>query len=211
MRSTTTLVLWVALMFVGASRAQDYPYFPNQTGPFLLKISASGSEYDGMYLSPQDTGLLYHQPVVVTAINSSRDVFYFNTTFAADGHFIDGVQTGLLVWNLLSSGILQRYTSPLQFQSNLISNVITTAFFPSSFGQTIGFDLDNKLCALWTHGYRDATIPSENVSRPGNLFYNWHVCQTFFNNYNLTSLNWVTGGEPINRSCRAVNVTKEAV
>ncbi|KAK4204621.1 hypothetical protein QBC40DRAFT_250021 [Triangularia verruculosa] len=80
----------------------------------------------------------------------------------------------------------------------------------SGYYTVIGFDASGKLFLPFEYGSGDGTVPYEEVGKE-KFFYQWEVCQTYWDFYNWTTLTWRTGGEAINPTCKPVNVTREWV
>lgn len=199
MRAFTVFPALVALFF-SATSAQT---FPNQSGPYALKVSSDDAAINGKYLYACHSGAAIEQLCLGDKGEnpSTFGSYYFNSSEWSEE--VNGSKTGVLVWNLPLQDTFA--SSALTFSYNPASNVVVLYFIPGDQNAaTIAFDADDK---MFVAAYVDDTVT------PGGskAFYHWEVCNTQFGGYRYQALAWVTVGRPINESCRGVNVTREAI
>ncbi|KAK0710393.1 hypothetical protein B0T21DRAFT_415951 [Apiosordaria backusii] len=197
----------VAIISATCVKAQGYP---SQSSPFFLRLNSTDPEIDGSVIMPVHAGSIRkHLAFAQVSIPDDRDRFFLNTSDTSE---IDGVKTGILVWNLPRrepmNGLDHDSMSMKMYQIP-VSNIATTSLtLGAGDSARIGFDSDNKLFYVWEYSLNDGTIPLDQIGRQ-RFFYQWQVCTTYHDLYIYTDLAWNTGGEPTNPSCRPVNVTRE--
>ncbi|KAI1860479.1 hypothetical protein JX265_009878 [Neoarthrinium moseri] len=199
---TKTLALLSAL---GLATAQsNYPF---QSAPFNLVISSSINEtLNGRKLGGCHSGAAVESLCLYDgAAQESFYTFYFNTT--SDATDPDTLQTGLLTWNLpLGDGT---FNEPMSFRYNPASNLAFPFIWPSyDDAQPVAFTTEDLLAVP---AYVNDAIEPPTPYRGGVTFWNnrWVVCQTYWQGYSYTALQWVLGNQaPQNPSCDAVTVKR---
>ncbi|KAH6853196.1 hypothetical protein B0I37DRAFT_358741 [Chaetomium sp. MPI-CAGE-AT-0009] len=199
MRVLTTFPALAALLLSTAA-AQT---FPNQFGPYALKVTSDDATINGKYLYACHSGAAIEQLCIGEKgeYAAASGSYYFNSSDWSEE--VDGSKTGVLIWNLPLQDA--HASSALTFNYSPASNVVLAYFIPGDQNTvTVGFDAEDK---LFVAAYVDDTVT------PGGskAFYHWEVCNTQFSGYRYQALAWVTIGTPINESCRGANVTREAI
>ncbi|KAK4185207.1 hypothetical protein QBC35DRAFT_476544 [Podospora australis] len=196
------------LPLLAVAQSQTYP---DQTGPWLLKVSSPNPTDDGYYPAAGYVAAITEQPLLTTRGNA--DGFFFNYSASSPNTIIDGFQTGVIIYKLplRQPDPFNRTDLPSRWNiygSGLSSNVAVTVFSArSGEGSRIGFDAGNKLFAVDRYGEFDATVPYDQ--RVDKIFYQWYMCNTtWLGSYRYRTLAWVVRGEPVNKSCSPANVTR---
>ncbi|KAH8652211.1 hypothetical protein BX600DRAFT_516274 [Xylariales sp. PMI_506] len=191
---------------VGLVAAQE---FLVQTGPFNLVLSSTVNKtLNGQILGACHAGAAVESLCLYTAVDDpSFYEFYFNTTAPPE----QGETTlGLLTWNEVGNNFV--YNEPLALITNPASNLAFPLIWPDeSVQQTIAFTETDALGVLVSV---DDTAKPPNVYPDGQavLTERWVVCETYFQGYSYTALQWVLGDrKPQNPSCQAVTVKKVSV
>ncbi len=100
--------------------------------------------------------------------------------------------------------------APWTSATNPGSNVAVPLFMPAQSSNTaVGFDENGKMFT-WVAVNESAFTPDRKpeLAPAGHQLYHWQLCYNYFAGYYYRVLSWATGGEPINPTCIAVNVTK---
>jgi hypothetical protein len=93
----------------------------------------------------------------------------------------------------------------MQLSISPTSNVAVPLLQPSTTGQAVAFDDDNKLTILSS---QDDTKPPPNYAC--TPLYNWYACNTYAG-YSYQTLAWVVGNAaaiPQNPTCQKVDVVR---
>ncbi|KAK4172143.1 hypothetical protein QBC36DRAFT_197704 [Triangularia setosa] len=162
-----------------------------------------------MHIPVHAGSLTKHLAFAQVPLPEARERVYFNSP---DTSQIDGVRAGILMWNLPRReplNCLGHDSILVSVCSAIVSNTTVTdlAPFNGSWYTIIEFDSDNKMFLLLGYGTGAGTVPRDQVGIQ-KFWYQWQVCRTYHNVYNYADLAWRTGGEPINPSCKLINVTR---
>ncbi|PSR90404.1 hypothetical protein BD289DRAFT_481747 [Coniella lustricola] len=203
-QSTSLVALLSSL--TGLATAQDY----TSSEPFTLQLSSSYSDVDGSFLGACHAGAAIEELCVTGTDGTPAEynTFALNTS-SADASDSDLIyDTGILVWTLPASNI--NVSEGLIFPANLATNVVAPLFEPGSNGaDVVGFDDDNLLF-IYSNYVDDKNFTAGVYPAPVEPYplYQWYACYTYYGAYYYQTLAWVTGGEPNNPTCEAVNVTR---
>lgn len=200
----TTLLAAIAAS-VTLATAQE-PYYNVTSAPFHLVVeSATNSSINCSTLFACHEGAGIEGLCLGNKNLTGADVFHFNTSSFQEPTNSSLGDTGILSWDLETTGAT--YGSALTLQANPSSNVGMPLFFPGDENaQSLAFDANNRLNI---QGYLDDSVSPVNLSSATTTaYYRWYICDTYFG-YAYTTLAWTYGScEPQNPSCQKVDVKR---
>lgn len=183
----TTLLATVAAS-VALAAAQE-PYYNVSSAPFHLVVeSATNDTLNSSTLFACHEGAAIEGLCLGNKNLTGADVFNFNTSSFQEPTNSSIGDTGILSWNLPTTGAT--YPSALTLEANPTSNVGMPLFFPGDDNaQSVAFDVNDRLNI---QGYIDDSVyPINYTAATTTAYYRWYICDTYFG-YAYTTLAWVS-------------------
>ena len=169
--------------------------------PFHLQLDVGNSSpLNKQYLFACHTGAAEETMCPSTTIPAPPDDiswdFGWNYTCARDGR-----ELGNLTWEEPYNG--NQFAPQIMTFSDLPESTQNTKVMLITFDgdlATVGFDKEEK---MFVAGYDSKTKEHEKL-------YRWYMCDTDWEGYNYTTLNWLPRGDakPSNPSCVSTNITR---
>jgi hypothetical protein len=165
MKTTLLAAITASVTLVTAQE----PYYNVTSAPFHLVVESATNE-------------------TLNYSTLCADVFHFNTSSFQEPTNSSIGDTGILSWDLETTGAT--YGSALTLQANPSSNVGMPLFFPGDTNaQSIAFDANDRLNI---QGYLDDSVSPINLTAASTTaYYRWYICDTYFG-YAYTTLTWVS-------------------
>lgn len=185
--------LFAALAASMTLAAAQEPYYNVTSAPFHLVVESATNETlnrSTLYACHEGAGI---EGLCLGNKNlTGADVFHFNTSSFQEPTNSSIGDTGILSWDLETTGAT--YGSALTLQASPSSNVGMPLFFPGDTNaQSIAFDANDRLNI---QGYLDDSVYPINLTAASTTaYYRWYICDTYFG-YAYTTLAWVSAISP---------------
>ena len=182
MKTTLLAAITASVTLVTAQE----PYYNVTSAPFHLVVeSATNETLNCSTLFACHEGAAIEGLCLGNKNLTGADVFHFNTSSFQEPTNSSIGDTGILSWDLETTGAT--YGSALTLQANPSSNVGMPLFFPGDTNaQSIAFDANDRLNI---QGYLDDSVFPFNATET-KAYYRWYICETYVG-YQYTTLAWV--------------------
>jgi len=194
------------LLALSATAFAQYTY-DNASAPFALVLSSASANLENYTLGACHEGAALEGLCVGGVYDASTAPTYtFNSSTynLANPPSNGGGPAGILIFSLPVSGFNE--PSGLGLFYNPVSNLALPIFEPGTDNVVyVSFDAENKLNIQGGVDNGNTTQEEEETV----VYYNWQVCQTFFEGYTYTALAWIVGnGAANNPTCSPVTVNR---
>lgn len=195
-----------------------------QSKPFHLVLRSANQHFDGKQLLPCHTGAAIESLCVY---GNSGARYHFNTTKGDTSPVKGYTPSGVLTWNLPLSNSIYIFelfethlnispgpgyvSEPMSFYYDPSTNVAMPLFEPGYTTQYVTWDQSNGEMAIFDYLNDRVTPPTDAKVY---VLKNWYVCETNFEGYTYTTLNWAmgyVGAKPQNPSCVKVEVQRRFI